>query len=152
MGIFKVKQFAAILGVVVFLLLVVFSLSHRAAKSPLGQINYNNSISGTSGTFFANKGLEVSATRPIFINSDPLSNLLGDSKFNDTLTALTQFANIQSHYKSRNPIITNVQQTGLNTTFILFLDTSEQFYDVNLTFTNQQQPVLTYKVDTNAKT
>ena len=137
-------------GLLLVLLIISYAINHRSSN-PLAKHTFTDSISGTTESFYADKGLEVQSNSPTFVNADAL-NVLGDSKATDTLTALKQFVNAQSHLTSRAPVITDLQKNKAGGyDFSLFLDSSEVFYDVDLRFSTQQIPILSYMVDDHAK-
>jgi hypothetical protein len=149
---YRIKQWGvvAVIGVLVLGLLV--GLLHKPGNSAtLDQVNYTESVSGVSGIFYANKGLEVPSTGPVFVNSTALSDLMSSTEYSDTLTSLKQFVNTQSHFESRDPVIANVHQKNNQILFGLFIDSNEQFYDVSLKFTSQKVPILTYEADEHEK-
>jgi len=152
MGTDKIKQ-QLLVGFIILLLIVglVVGIIHNrnnANNKTLTAIEYTNSISGTTSTYYANKAPEVQATGPSFVNSDMLAQQLGDAKFTASLSILRSFVEAQSHFLSRQPVLSKITTNGSTTKLSLFIDSSEQFYDVTLSFANSPTtPTVTYKVD-----
>lgn len=143
-----------LIGIAVIVILVIIAAisTHQSTpSSPLSPTSYTNQISGQTNTFYANKGLETQPLTVTFSGVSALQNQLSGDRYDDALAALKQFVTVQSHYRSHDPVIADVRGGDDSYSFRLFLESSETFYTVNLSFDSQSIPHLSYEVDPDAQ-